>query len=167
VTYIDGQGRIGTQPASQCDFRYRHSWFQKHTAVIVEVSLRLAPGVRDDLMRDMLEILRCRRANFPLRQPNCGSVFKNSDRLYTVAGPPGRAIESMGFKGRRVGDAQVSHRHANFITNQGRATSRDTLALMQCIMARAHEKLACALEAEVLYVDVHGRVRPAHEAVPV
>lgn len=162
VTYVDGSGQVFTRPASECDFGYRRSWFQDRNHVIVRVVLHLTTRSRAKIMADMLAILRSRRTKFPLDKPNCGSVFKNSDRLFRKAGPPGRAIESMGLKGLRFGDAQVSSRHANFITNQGQASSRDTLQLIRYIQNRAHLHLDCPLEAEVRYVDPHGRIQPAH-----
>jgi UDP-N-acetylmuramate dehydrogenase len=129
--------------------------------------MRLTRCEASDVQPVLREILRERRAKFPLTHPNCGSVFKNSDHLYRTAGPPGRAIESMGLKGCRIGDAEVSSRHANFIINRGRASSQDILRLIRHIRDCARKHWDCPLETEVRYVDASGTIRPAHEQEPV
>jgi UDP-N-acetylmuramate dehydrogenase len=163
VSYVDDRGTLQTRLPQDCAFAYRRSWFQNHTAVVVQVGLHLRPCPAHTLLPALRDILRERRHKFPLTHPNCGSVFKNSEHLYATAGPPGRAIEAMGLKGYRMGDAEISSRHANFIINRGHASSHDILRLIQYIRTRAQATWNCSLETEVRYVDEQGGIRPAHE----
>lgn len=167
VTYVNHRGTLYTRLPEDCGFAYRRSWFQQHAGVVVQVGLRLKQGKAANLLPRLRDILRERRAKFPLTHPNCGSVFKNSERLFATAGPPGRAIEAMGLKGLRIGDAEISSRHANFIINRGHASSQDILSLIQHIRICAQEHWHCSLESEVRYVDEQGRIRPAHKQIPV
>ncbi|MFC1764181.1 UDP-N-acetylmuramate dehydrogenase [Planctomycetota bacterium] len=164
VTYVDEDGNLQTRGQVDCDFSYRNSWFLHHAGWIVEVSLELLPKPAAELMPVMLDILRTRRKHFPLQYPNCGSVFKNSDRLFRAVGPPGRAIESLGLKGRRNGGLEISARHANFFINRDQGTCRDALGLIDQVSGLAARHLGCGLEAEVRYVDSQGRIQPAHLA---
>jgi len=163
VTYVDDRGTLHTRRPQDCGFAYRRSWFQHYTTVVVQVGLHLRPSRAHMLLPTLRDILRERRHKFPLTHPNCGSVFKNSDHLFATAGPPGRAIEAMGLKGYRMGDAEISARHANFIINRGNASSHDILRLIQHIRACAQATWNCTLETEVRYVDEQGRMGPAHE----
>jgi UDP-N-acetylmuramate dehydrogenase len=114
----------------------------------------------------MLSVLAERRKKFPLRQPNCGSVFTNAPMVYEKAGPPGKVVEETGLKGFRVGGAQVSHRHANFVVNLGGATAADVLALVTEVRRRVYDRIGEWLECEVRYVDEAGTIVPLSTACP-
>ena len=113
----------------------------------------------------MKEILASRRRKFPQKLPNCGSVFVSNPAMYADYGPPGAMIEKLGFKGRRVGDALVSPHHANFIVNAGRATARDTLALIAEIRETVRRETGYAMDVEARYVTEAGAVVPAGQPV--
>ena len=85
--------------------------------------------------------------------------------LYTDYGPPGAIIEGLGFKGYRVGGAQVSLLHANFIVNIGGATARDILMVIHDINAAVEHKIGRMLLSEVRYVYPSGHIAPASLAV--
>ena len=104
----------------------------------------------------MLNILAERRGKFPLNLPNCGSVFSNDADLYEQYGPPGMVIDRAGLKGTRVGDAQVSQRHANFIVNLGHATSADVFALVRKIREEILHRTGFTLHCEVRYLSPGG-----------
>jgi UDP-N-acetylmuramate dehydrogenase len=95
----------------------------------------------------MQELSRQRKERQPLEFPSAGSVFKR---------PPGRfvgpMIDELGLKGYRVGDAEVSSKHAGFIVNRGQATARDVLALVSFIQQRVKEKFGVDLETEFLII---------------
>ena len=96
----------------------------------------------------MQELQAARRARQPANYRNCGSVFKNP------AGAPGAGypIEAAGFKGRRVGEAQVSLKHANFILNQGGARAAQVKALIAEIQEQVWRTQGIALEREVVFL---------------
>jgi len=164
VEYVNERGQLLSRQPDLCDFAYRRSWFQDHFGIIVRACLNLSPGDRHRIKRNMLATLRQRRANFPLRYPNCGSVFKNNPRLYERVGPPGKVIETLGLKGRQIGGAAVSHRHANFIINQGTARASDILQLIALIRDQVQKRFDLALNCEVKYVSEQGELMPAHLA---
>tara|TARA_B100000925_G_C21607914_1_gene303368 strand:+ start:116 stop:463 length:348 start_codon:yes stop_codon:yes gene_type:complete len=110
----------------------------------------------------MLKILSDRRKKFPLKIPNCGSVFKSNPALYNDLGPPGKIIESIGLMGMTVGSAVVSPAHANFIVNTGGATSSDILTLINDVSTKVKEATGYMLEAEVYYVSADGMKTPAN-----
>lgn len=116
-------------------------------AVVVRARLRLRPAPADDLAAAMAEMRRWRRAHQPVNDPSCGSVFRN---------PPGdsagRLIDTAGCKGYRVGGAEVSHRHANFITTRPGASAADVLAVLTHVRAAVAAVHGVTLRPEVVLV---------------
>ncbi|MDA8233988.1 MAG: UDP-N-acetylenolpyruvoylglucosamine reductase, partial [Clostridia bacterium] len=102
------------------------------------------PGGKEESEGIIWKNLTRRKETQPLNLPNAGSVFKN---------PPGhsagRLIEEVGGKGMRVGDAQVSYLHANFIVNLGKAKAQEVLALIEKIRTLVLNQLGIQLELEV------------------
>ncbi|MBE0558766.1 MAG: UDP-N-acetylenolpyruvoylglucosamine reductase, partial [Proteobacteria bacterium] len=90
------------------------------------------------------EIIALRREKHPLEFRNAGSIFKNPH-----GAPAGKLIEAAGLKGLRIGDAQVSEKHGNFIVNRGRATAEELLGLIDLVQKRVCEATGHALEPEV------------------
>ncbi len=117
--------------------------------LLVEAEFALTREASPDEIQDrMREFLMERRARQPSNPRSCGSVFKNP-----VNGPPaGYLIEQAGFKGRRLGDAQVSWKHANFILNQGKATAADIKALMEQIQEAVWRRFGVSLVREVVFL---------------
>lgn len=146
-----------------CGFSYRSSIFQNSLDIIVSVDMELQYGDVTQIRADMLADLRLRRKKFPLHFPNCGSVFASTAQMYKIVGPPGKIIEDAGLKGYRIGDAEVSHRHANFILNKGKATAADVCELIQHIRQKVYNSTDFWLTCEVKYISSDGVVRPAHE----
>jgi len=112
-------------------------------AVILSAELELAQTCAGVLRRKVMEQAAQRRERQP-NLPSAGSVFKN---------PPHKAagwlIEQAGLKGRRVGDAQVSEKHANFIVNRGQARAKDVVELISLVKDKVHRRFGTALELEV------------------
>lgn len=146
---------------SECEFGYRKSIFQESKEVITNVKLYLKRGDRSRIRSEMRDILRNRRKKFPRKEPNCGSVFKSDPRMYDEIGPPGAAIELCGLKGTRIGDAEISRQHANFIVNKGSASSRDILLLLNRALDAVESSTGFRMTAEVAYVTPSGDVLPA------
>ncbi|WP_438852777.1 UDP-N-acetylmuramate dehydrogenase [Brevundimonas nasdae] len=164
VRGCDMNGVPFARSQADCAFRYRGSTLQDDGLIVLEADFRFETAEPGPMRRDMISIMVERRRKFPKSQPNCGSVFLSDPRMYKVVGPPGAAIERAGLKGRRIGGAQSSPLHANFIVNLGDARSADILSLIHLIRTTVHDQTGFWMDAEVRHIAPNGTVRPAHEA---
>jgi UDP-N-acetylmuramate dehydrogenase len=126
---------------------YRHSELQ-HGQVVLRAELRLRPRAPDEIKVEVRELNARRKAAQPTNRRTFGSVFKNPDHELSA----GRMLEACGLKGHRIGGAQISPKHANFIENAEGATTADALALMAAARRRAHEQFGVRLEHEVEFL---------------
>jgi UDP-N-acetylmuramate dehydrogenase len=131
-------------PRATLEFRYRGLRGLAPGSVIVSGLLEVVPTDPAVVRKEVERLLAKRAASQPLRVPSCGSVFKNPQGDYA-----GRLIEAAGLKGERVGDAEISELHANFIANRGRATAADVLALIERARERVAREFGIELEPEV------------------
>jgi len=162
VKSIDDEGGIHIYGRDDLNLAYRESVFQHKTEVILQTTLHFIECQTYAATRpNMLAILRERRAKFPRKLPSCGSVFKSNPALYQTYGPPGKIIESLGFKGKILGGAQVSPHHANFIVNTGNASSVDVLSLVRHIYHAVRNKNGAPIDPEFRYI--HPERGPVHE----
>ncbi|MBE0597966.1 MAG: UDP-N-acetylmuramate dehydrogenase [Desulfuromonadales bacterium] len=164
VRVVDREGELKTLERQDCAFAYRHSALQESGVTVIGVELQCPTGDPRQIRREMLADLRERRRKFPRKEPNCGSVFLSTAEMHASVGPPGRIIEAAGLKGLRVGGAEVSRRHANFIVNRGGATSRQVLTLIAQIRRTIREQIGFDLHCEVRYVTAQGELMPADRA---
>lgn len=162
VESVDATGKIRNRYVEECDFAYRHSTFQSNSEIITASTLRFTPRSRAQIRSEMLGILADRQQKFPRKEPNCGSVFKSSPAMYAEIGPPGVAIERLGFKGMQVGGALVSPRHANFIVNSGGASTRDVLTLITLIGDAVEAETGYRMQSEACFVSADGTIQPAY-----
>ena len=148
-TYFDARNnRIVTLEASQIHFSYRHSDFmEKPHRIILSASFRLQPGDMVEISKQMSANMQARKERQPLGFPNAGSIFKRP-----AEAPAGKLIDDCGLKGVRVGDAEISTKHAGFIINRGNATAHDVLTLIQYIQTTVYETYQVQLEPEVRYI---------------
>ena len=137
------------------EFRYRALCGLAQGAVIVSARFAVTPSSSEAVRSEVDRLLAQRAASQPLNVPSCGSVFKNPDGDFA-----GRLIEAAGLKGARIGGAEISPVHANFIANRGGATADDVLRLMQRAQAAVEKEAGIRLEPEVRLI---GRARPAEE----
>lgn len=158
---IDAKGQRHIFTRDECGFAYRTSVFQKRPLIVVEVTLDLERGSPSTIRKDMIRIMADRRKKFPLKLPNCGSVFVSDPAMYATVGPPGKAIEEAGLRGHRIGNAQVSERHGNFIVNLGGASSKDILELIELLRVSVKARTGYSMVCEVRYVASDGTMRPA------
>ena len=129
----------------QLDFAYRHSRLQEDNLVVLSARFRLQPGHDpDELKRVTTANLSHRTTTQPYQQPSCGSVFRNPEPLKA-----GRLIEDQGLKGTRIGGAEISTVHANFIVNTGDAQAKDIAQLIHLVQDRIEAKHGIRLHTEV------------------
>ena len=98
------------------------------------------------LFKFMEDELESRLKKFPLDYPNAGSIFKRPEQGY-----PGKWIEMADCKGIRIGDAEVSTKHANFIINKGKAKSSDVIQLIEKVQKIVFDKFNVSLEKEIIF----------------
>jgi UDP-N-acetylmuramate dehydrogenase len=126
---------------------YRHSEL-RHGQVVLRAELRLRPRPPDEIKAEVRELNARRKAAQPTNRRTFGSVFKNPEHELSA----GRMLEACGLKGHRIGGAQISPKHANFIENADDATTADALALMAEARRRAYEQFGTRLEHEVEFL---------------
>ena len=148
VETVNRQGEVQTRQASEFDVAYRHvdgpkdEWF-------VSATLRLPLRVdqqRDNTV-DIKQLLAKRSASQPTGVASCGSVFRNPEGDHAA-----RLIEACALKGKRIGGAVVSEKHANFIINENNATAQDIESLIKLIQQTVKEKQGITLQPEVRIV---------------
>ncbi|MCD6416098.1 MAG: UDP-N-acetylmuramate dehydrogenase [Planctomycetes bacterium] len=135
-------GRCVVSASEELRFGYRHAEFGE--ALLMEAEFELARGDRKLIALRMGDCARARRDNQPIGISSAGCIFKN---------PPGctagALLERCGMKGRRIGGAEVSAEHANFILNRGAASSRDVLELIREMKEAVRSRFGIELELEV------------------
>jgi UDP-N-acetylenolpyruvoylglucosamine reductase len=142
VRLVDQAGRLDEQKAGGMGAVYRSCPMLKRHIVVAAV-LRGQPGKRLEIERRMSEFSR-KRWNSQPAAPSAGCMFKNPASI-----PAGKLIEELGLKGTRVGGAAISLEHGNFLVNEGGATARDILQLIELIRQRARAVRGIDLEPEV------------------
>ena len=144
--FLDPQGARRTLTVEECGYAYRESLFKRSrlTCVILAATFLTSSEPAATVRARLLEVQKHRRETQPIEQRSLGSTFKN---------PPGdsagRLIDAAGLKGMRIGGAQISPKHANFIVNVGGASADDVLALMAEMRARVLQRFGIELEPEV------------------
>jgi UDP-N-acetylmuramate dehydrogenase len=141
VATVDGTGWL--TPA-ELGLSYRHSNL-RHGQVVVEAELRLTPRPSSEIKAEIAALNARRKDAQPTNKRTFGSVFKNPDHELSA----GRMLEACGLKGHRIGGAQISPKHANFIENADGARTADAVALMVEAHRRAHEQYGVELRHEV------------------
>jgi len=140
-------GDVQSIKAEALNFSYRHTDLPAGS-IVLSASFTLRPDSPEQI-RERMRTMRSRRsATQPLAQPNCGSVFKNPDGDHAA-----RLIEATGLKGFSIGGARISDKHANFIVNEGDASSADILALIERAQLLVKEQTGIELEPEVRMIS--------------
>ena len=147
---IDKNGIIKTLTKDDIKYDYRYTSFKDNNdLVIISATLKLNYGDKDESLR-LMEDRKQRRLNSqPLEYPSAGSVFRNPSKEL----PAGKLIEEANLKGYRVGGAEISEKHANFIINVGNATSNDVKKLIKLIKERIKENNNIDLKCEQQIID--------------
>lgn len=130
-------------------YGYRENLFLPAGAVVYSTQWEYLGQSPTEVKSLIDETLSRRKRTQPIDFPSCGSVFKNPKQAGMHAW---QVIERLGLRGRRIGDAELSSKHCNFIINHGQASAADVYGLIQLAKARAREELGIELEEEVKYV---------------
>ena len=145
VSHVSPDGKIGRIEKDDLDFGYRTSVYRKNNMIITGVTLKLEKGNTDDIRDKMDDFMNRRTSKQPLEYPSAGSVFKRPEGNFA-----GALIQQCGFKGKSVGGAQVSEKHAGFIINKSNATANDVKNLVKEIQNTVAEKTGYNLECELI-----------------
>jgi len=141
---MDLNGDTWRVPADELGYAYRTSKLQGTPTICVRARFRGSAGDRATAVRRIKEMANERMKKQPLAQPNTGSIFRNPSGDHA-----GRLIEAAGLKGKRVGGAMVSEKHANFIVNTGEASADDVRALMKLCQSEVESHFGVRLIPEV------------------
>ena len=142
VKCMDYQGNFKVLSRSEANFSYRKASCLQNM-YILEAKFKFPCSKKETLFIVREEILNQRRKRQPWQYPTTGSVFKRPSGYYA-----GELIEKVGLKGKRIGRAEISRKHAGIIINLGGATATDVLELIQLIRSRVLEKFRIKLELE-------------------
>lgn len=142
VKVLTDNGEVRWIRGLECQFNYRHSRFKKSREVILRVELNLEVGNKKEIREKINEYVKKRKKD--PKGPSAGCIFVNPKPDST-----GRLIDSCGLKGKRIGKAQISPKHANFIVNLGGATCQDVLKLIALAKKTVKNKFEIELEEEI------------------
>jgi UDP-N-acetylmuramate dehydrogenase len=145
LTIVTPQGEVKRLKKADYTFGYRQSNLKLSGNVLVEAVLKLKKEPKDAIEKKVKDYFKVRRGKQPRVEKNAGSVFKNPEGNFA-----GRLTESVGLKGFKSGGARVSEIHANFIINEGGATSHNVVAVMREIQKRVWGQYQIKLEPEIL-----------------
>lgn len=148
VTALFPDGSVKQLSNEACGFGYRKSVFQQNEALILSAKLRLEFSDPEMIRAQMADFMQRRRDKQPLEFPSAGSAFKRLDGYYTAA-----LIDSLGMKGKRVGGAMVSEKHAGFVINFNHATAKDVLDLLESVQKEVLCKTGLRIEPEIRVIE--------------
>lgn len=133
----------------ELNFHYRTSFFKKHKNYIcLQATIKLKKGTKEAIEEVIKERRTRRLESQPLQYPSAGSVFRNPTDNYA-----GKLIEDIGLKGKQIGGAKVSEKHANFIINYNKATSSDIKKLIDLVHDQVKEKYDIDLKVEQEFIN--------------
>lgn len=154
-----------TRSTNDCQFEYRGSFFKHHPEIIVSATLRLKPGDQKELRQIADSRIKYRQEKHPMTLPNAGSIFKNTplenvpekflplfhdaikDDPFPIV-PTAKILAVAELAGTRVGGAELSTKHTNYIVNTGTATAEDIVTLIKKIQTAIQERYGIKLEVE-------------------
>lgn len=156
---VDCQGKTKKIDKEYFNFAYDKSRIQQTGEVVLTATFSLKKGDKKRLWQKANAVMDYRLKTQPLDTNSAGCIFKNIKKSEAIAIPTpgltisaGFLIEAAGLKGKRVGEAEVSSLHANFILNRGKARASDVLKLIKLIKKRVKEKFNVSLEEEIKMV---------------
>src|SRR3989338_2312785 len=165
VEAFDHEGRRRKFSGRECQFAYRSSIFKKKGYIVLAATMQLRKGSKAKIQAVAKEHMRYRKERHPLEYPSAGSIFKNCDLKKPPATvqvqfkdviktdpfpviPAAALIARAKLQGMRVGDAEISEKHPNYIVNRGNATANDVLELIARVKKEIKNKFSIDLEEE-------------------
>ena len=145
VMYKDGS--IMELDNNTMEFGYRSSVLKDRPYVVLDVTMELEEGKKEEILERMKELAARRREKQPLEYPSAGSTFKRPEGYFA-----GKLIMDAGMRGARIGGARVSDKHCGFIINDGTATAADIAELIEEVTETVKEKFGVRLEPEVIFL---------------
>lgn len=142
--YMDELGNICKISNKEQQFSYRHSIFTEKKWVIIESTLKLKKGKKEEILKKMDENNASRKEKQPIDKPSAGSTFKRGENFITA-----KLIDECGLKGFKIGGAQISEKHAGFIINTGNATAKDVLELINYTKQVVKQKTGYEIQEEI------------------
>ena len=144
VYHVDKDGNEGCLIGDNLSFGYRTSAYEKNDCIITGVEISLKKGNPAEIKEKMAELLGKRKDKQPLEYPSAGSTFKRPEGYFA-----GALIEECGLKGKQIGGAKISEKHAGFVINYDNATTNDILELMDFVTKTVKEEKGVLLTPEV------------------
>ena len=141
---MDIDGNVFTLSNKEQEFNYRKSIFSKENYIILETTLKLDYGNKNNIQEKMQNLLEQRKQKQPLDYPSAGSTFKRKEGIITA-----KLIDDCGLKGYSIGGAKVSEKHAGFIVNYNNATAKDVLDLIEYIKEKVNKEYGIKIEEEI------------------
>lgn len=145
ITYLTPDLELRTMPSSEAEFSYRHSAFKKSGCIVVSAKFKMKKAPKEEIKAAMNDFLSRRKDKQPLEYPSAGSTFKRPEGYFA-----GALIEQCGFKGKTLGGAQISDKHAGFLINKSNATAKDILDLINLTQETVKKETGITLEPEVI-----------------
>lgn len=144
---LDRDGRKIFLNRDELQLSYRNSAVLKNGLTVLKAYFLLHKKNKEEILSEMRDLNKRRRDKQPLEYPSCGSTFKRPEGAYAAA-----LIDEAGLKGTRVGDMEISEKHAGFMVNRGNGTCRDALSLIKLVQKKVFEKSGIMLEPEIRIV---------------
>jgi len=145
---INSELRIKSYESKDCCFGYRSSIFkEKNNLIVLSAEVRLKTDDKEKIKESIERYLNYRKEKHPLEFPSVGSVFENPEG-YSAA----KLIEECGLKGKKIGQAQISEKHANFIINLSQAKAKDVCRLIDLAKKKVKEKFKIELKEEIQFL---------------
>ena len=147
IKCIDYEGNEAEFLNENLEFAYRSSLLKNRKYIVTEVELILQKGKKEEIKSKMNEYATYRKEKQPIELPNAGSTFKRGNNFITA-----KLIEDAGLKGYGIGGAIVSQKHSGFIVNNGNATSKDVLKLVEYVKKEIKNKFDKEIELEIEFI---------------
>lgn len=144
ATHITSENKSEILNAEDMQLSYRHSIYNTNNAIITGVTLKLQKDSPVEIRNRMNDFMNRRKDKQPLEYPSAGSVFKRPEGYFA-----GALIQEVNLRGKQIGGAQVSEKHAGFIINKGNATCNDVLELVKYVQEKVKENSGVTLECEI------------------